>query len=155
MGGDQRGHARGRGAAEAGPQRDAFLHFQLEAVCQPQSLARGQHRLAGGVAFGRERKRRDTFDLATDRGDTHQRLGDVSHDRDVAWSGDRVAEQVEADADIADAGRRECAGLAAMLTEAHARAPSALAIASTSPKTPAAVPSGPAPGPCTPSGLPA
>src|SRR3546814_6760025 len=71
----------------------------------------------------------------------------------VAWSGDRVAEQVEADADIADAGRRECAGLAAMLTEAHARAPSALAIASTSPKTPAAVTSGPAPGPCTTSGL--
>src|SRR3546814_2101884 len=69
IGGDQRGHARGRGAAEAGAQRDAFLQFQLEAVCQPQSLAQGQQRLAGGVAFGRERKRRDTFDLATDRGD--------------------------------------------------------------------------------------
>src|SRR3546814_1771451 len=70
---------------------------------------------------------------------THQRLGNASYNHDVAWSGDRVAEQVEADADIADAGRRKRACLAAMLAGAHARAPSALAIASTSPKTPAPV----------------
>src|SRR3546814_1909302 len=75
---------------------------------------------------------------------THQRLGNASYNHDVAWSGDRVAEQVEADADIADAGRRKRACLAAMLAGAHARAPSALAIASTSPKTPAPVTSGPA-----------
>src|SRR3546814_14301375 len=100
--------------------------------------------------LGRERKRRDTFDLATDRGDTHQRLGNASYNHDVAWSGDRVAEQVEADADIADAGRRKRASLAAMLDGAHARSPRALAIATPSPKTPPPLPPGPPPGACTP-----
>src|SRR3546814_12964364 len=78
---------------------------------------------------------------------THQRLGNASYNHDVAWSGDRVAEQVEAGADIADAGRRKRACLAAMLAGAHARAPSSLAIPSSSPKTPAPVTPGPAPGP--------
>src|SRR3546814_15646476 len=96
--------------------------------------------------LGRERKRRDTFDLATDRGDTHQRLGNASYNHDVAWSGDRVAEQVEADADIADAGRRKRACLAAMLAGAHARAPRDLAIASEYQKTQAPVTTGPVPG---------
>ena len=67
----------------------------------------------------------------------------------IAGAGDGVAEDVEADADVADAGRRECTGLFA----AHTRAPRAAETRSRSANTPAAVTSGPAPGPCTTSGF--
>ena len=78
-------------------------------------------------------------------------LIDPAHGGEVAGTVEHVAEQVEADADVADAGRRE--GACDVRRLRHWRAPSDCATARMSPKMPAAVTCGPAPGPCTTSGL--
>ena len=69
---------------------------------------------------------------------------------DIADAGDAVAEDGETDPDIADGAGRE---RTRFQSGSHRRAPSAAARRSRSENTPAAVTSGPAPGPCTTSGL--
>ena len=165
--GDQRGDAGRRRTAQAGAQRNAFLQFDLEPVRQRQRFAQRDQGAAGGVAFGIERQRVGAYDRAADRGDAHFGRVDAADDGDIARTIDGVTEQIEADADVADARGRERAGFVAVpgvplrslrwfgvgRKGTHARAPSVRAIARISPNTPAAVTSAPAPGPCTTSGL--
>src|SRR5690606_39597122 len=86
-----------------------------------------------------------TLCVAGNAGDPHHGFLDAPHRGDVARAFEDMAEQVEADADVADAGRGESAH------GVHAR--DACTQARMSPNTPAAVTCGPAPGPCTTSGL--
>ena len=153
-----------------------FSSSSSKPCVEAERLAQRDQRLPGGIARGLQRQRVGAGDVAADRGDAHFRLVDAAHHRDVAHAVDGMAEQVEADADVADAAGREGAAMRAagrlvrsrsmstlMRAPAHARLacsdagpmrePSDCAIASTSPNTPAAVTSGPAPGPCTTSGL--
>ena len=152
IGRDQGGHARGRRAAEARTQRNPLVQREREPERQVERIAQGEQGAAGGVARGLQRELLDAGDVAVDRIDAHGGRVDAAHRGDVAGAIDRMAEEVEADPDIADAGGRECADCSA-----HAWTPtpvlSECAIASTSPNTPAAVTCGPAPGPCTTSGL--
>ena len=104
--------------------------------------------MPGGVARGLQRQRGDG---AADGGDAHGRFLDAAHGGDIADAGDAVAEHVEADADVADGAG--CEGARLVTHGAHSLAPSAAASRSRSANTPAAVTSGPAPGPCTTSGL--
>jgi hypothetical protein len=100
------------------------------------SASRRDERATGGVAFGLQRQ---VGDGAADRLDAHDRLIDATHRGDVADAGDAVAEDVEADADVADgAGRKR----ACFHASAHRRAPSAAARRNRSENTPAAVTSG-------------
>src|SRR5690606_2456038 len=105
------------------------------------------HGAAGGVAFRLQRQRAAR---AFDGGDAHARRTRAGGGDAVVGTGEAVSEQVEADADIAHRGRRAGGGT---VRRAHSGAPSAAATRSTSANTPAAVTSGPAPGPRTISGL--
>ena len=164
IGRHQRGHAGGRRTAHARAQGDALVDLDFESVLQPQRLAHGDQGGAGGIALGfqRQRERR-----ATDRRHPHLRRIDSAHGDGVADPGQRMAEDVEAHRHVADRGRRKRAGLPLWLwrwlhlrdcgrlatDRAHSRAPCPAATRSTSANTPAAVTSGPAPGPCTISGF--
>ena len=147
VGGHQGGHAGRRRAAQPGAERDALVEFDLEAERQRQRFAQRKQRAAGGVALGLQRQ---VGDRAADRLDPHRRFVDAAHGGDIADAGDAVAEDVEADPHIAYGSRRKRPRFHAC---AHRRAPSAAASRSRSENTPAAVTSGPAPGPCTTSGL--
>src|SRR5262249_44878143 len=85
--------------------------------------------------------------VVADLGDAHFVCIDAPHGCTIAGAGDRVSEDVEANADVADGSRSERTGFL------HTRAPSDAATRSKSANAPAAVTSGPAPGPCTTSGL--
>ena len=101
---------------------------------------------ASGVLFGLQWQAGDD---SANGIDANQRLVDASHRGVVAGAGKTVSKYVETDRDIAYAGWRE--GAADVST--HKRAPIAAPTRSRSANTPAAVTSGPAPGPCTMSGL--
>ncbi len=77
----------------------------------------------------------------------------ATHRCAVARADERLAENIEADAEIADAGGRKCGCFEPLHAGIQTRAPNEAATRSRSAKTPAAVTSGPAPGPCTTSGL--
>src|SRR5690606_2732303 len=141
-----------RRAAQPGAERDALVQRHGEAERQRQRFAKRDQRAARGVALGLQRQLPDPGDIALDGLDAHHGLVDPAHRGHVARAFDGMPEQVETDADIADAcGRERARGCT------HACTPrpvlSEWAIASTSPNTPAAVTCGPAPGPCTTSGL--
>ena len=152
VGRDQGGDAGGGRAAQPGAQPNALVQREREAERQRQPLAQGDQRRAGGVAGRFQRQPGDAGHLAVDGLDAHFGRVDAAHGGQVARPVDGVSQQVEAHADVADAGRRECSD-----RHAHACTPTPVlsewAMASTSPNTPAAVTCGPAPGPSTTSGL--
>src|SRR3546814_2958611 len=67
-------------------------------------------RLPGGVAFDFQGNRVRARRVAHDRRDPHTRRRDASYAGNVARAVDAVPEQVEADPDVAHAGRGEGAG---------------------------------------------
>jgi len=155
IGRDQRGHARGRRAAHAGTERDALVDLDLEPERQRQCLPQRDQRRAGGVD---RRVSGQVHGGTADRRDADFRGVDAAHRHRVADTGHGIAEQVEPDRHVRHRGRGEGARLVPAggglhCLPAHSRVPSPAATRSTSANTPAAVTSGPAPGPCTTSGL--
>ncbi len=143
IGGDQRRDTRRCRTAHAGTERDALVDLDCETEIQAQAFAQRHQRSPGGVA-GCVQWQRDS--TATDRIDAHRRLVDAAHAHGIADTGNGMAENVEAHCHVGHRGGRKC-------TCDHRRAPSPAATRSRSANTPAAVTSGPAPGPCTTSGL--
>src|SRR5690606_30940141 len=80
-------------------------------------------RLSGGVAFDLQRYALRTRGITRGRGDPHPRCRDATHPGHVAQAVDAVPEQVEADADVAHAGRGE--GADDVVDDLHARTPCA------------------------------
>jgi hypothetical protein len=135
-----------RRAAEARAERNALRDLELEAEARLHRRRQRLHGASRGVELGR------AWQLtvgAGDRHDPHDARFDPARQHGVADRVQRVPEQVEADGDVSDAGRRERTRLLSI----HRRAPTLEAIRSRSANTPAAVTSGPAPGPCTTSGF--
>jgi len=143
---DQGRDAGCRRSAHARAQRDALVEFDLEAVAEAERAPQFHDRHAGGIAV---RLHRQVDRRAADRADAHHGFVDAAHRGAIARSRETVAEDVETDRHVADTGRRERDD--AFLT--HTRAPKDDATRSRSANTPAAVTSGPAPGPCTTRGL--
>ena len=108
VGGDQRRDRRGGRSAEPGAQRDALVDLHLEAESQPQSVAQREQRAAGRVA---RRVLRQLGRAAADRRDADRTLVHAAHRHLVARSGETLAQDVEADGDVADRGRGEGGGL--------------------------------------------
>src|SRR5207253_1907971 len=141
-------------------ERDALLEFEFEAMSDGEVSAQRLQGSSCRVFFGLHREFGCSGHSSPDRRDAHDRFLDAPHERDVAHAGERMAEYVETDADVADAAGGEGAdGTSARLAVhepgrfdrrgRHARAPRLCTTARISPNTPAAVTSGPAPGPCT------
>ncbi|MNV20025.1 hypothetical protein D3C71_1109100 [compost metagenome] len=149
IGRDQGGHARRGRTAHTRAQRDAFVDLHLEPERQIQRGMQRDQRRAGRVVLGHQRQ---VHRGAADRPDLHHARFNAPHRHGIANALDGVTKNVEPDPHVADRGRceRACFRHAALT---HKRAPSPTATRSTSANTPAAVTSGPAPGPCTTSGL--
>src|ERR1700722_9859635 len=109
-----------------------------------QCLAHRHQRCAGGVQRCVERK---INAAVANRADAHDGFVDAANDSPITRALDGVTENIESHTNVAD--RRRCEGARLF----HMRAPSAAAMRSKSANTPAAVTSGPAPGPCTTRGL--
>ncbi len=131
------------------PRGMPFVEFDLESERQFQRRPQRDQCRTGGVAFGLQRQ---VGHRAAYRCDANGWFIDAAHGGDVADAGDAVADDVEANADIADRAWREGASDHSVFG-IHKRAPRLDARRSKSENTPAAVTSGPAPGPCTTSGL--
>jgi hypothetical protein len=78
------------------------VQYQLETVLQSECLAQRHQGDAGGVL---PRVGGQLADAAADRRDAHHRFVDAAYFGAVAGTADAVAEQVKADADVADTGR--------------------------------------------------
>jgi hypothetical protein len=109
VGRDHGGHRRRRRSAHSRGQWDTFVDGQLETVRQFQSVMHGLHRAARGVALGLHRQlARD----AGDRADANDGFLDPLHPHAVANGLHGMAENVEADPDVGDGGRRKCGDVA-------------------------------------------
>ncbi|MNI35853.1 hypothetical protein D3C73_898900 [compost metagenome] len=143
IGRHQRGHAGGSRSAHAGAEGNALVDLDGKTEAQSQPLTQRYQRRASGVAGGFQRQLHRT---AADRIDAHPWLVDAAHAHRIADTGDGVTQDVETHGHVGHRCGREGAC-------DHSRAPSPAATRSRSANTPAAVTSGPAPGPCTTSGL--
>ncbi|KAG0927417.1 hypothetical protein G6F31_018059 [Rhizopus arrhizus] len=143
IGRDQRRAPRRRRAAHAGAERNALVDLDGETEVQAQPFAQRHQRSTRRVPG---RVQRQFHRAATDRLDAHHRFVDPAHAYGIADPGDGMAENVESHCPVGHRGGCVC-------TCDHRRAPSPAATRSRSANTPAAVTSGPAPGPCTTSGL--
>jgi len=146
----RRNHRADRGsgrAPEPGADRDALVDLQAEAEGGTHRFLQRKQRTTCGVVAHLMRQLSPAHGVDLDTGRGTPRHGDA-----IAERVDRKTENVEADRDIADRGggkgRSALPGRAA-----HSRAPRYAARRSRSANTPPAVTSGPAPGPCTMSGL--
>src|SRR5690625_1451238 len=149
IGGHQRRHAGRGGATHAGAEGNALVELhgkaEIEIERAPQRHQRGPRRVVlrvGGQAGC----------AAANGVNAHFGAVDAAHGHRVARAVNAVAEQVETGNGVANAGWRK--GARRVLDgRVHSGAPSWPAMRSTSANTPAAVTSGPAPGPWTTSGL--
>ena len=143
VGRHQRRHARCRRSAHARAERNALVDLDGETEVQSEPCAQRHQRSSGGIA-GRFQRQLDR--TAPDRLDAYHRLIDAAHAHSIANPGDGMTKNVEAHRHVGHRRRRK-------RTCDHRRAPSPAATRSRSANTPAAVTSGPAPGPCTTNGL--
>ncbi len=103
----QRGAGRGRAAAHAGAERDALVDLQRDPERQVQRATHGVDRARAGVARDIARQ---VGDRTADGIHPHLARVDAPRGDDVAGTDQRVSEDVEADADVADGGRGEGGG---------------------------------------------
>src|SRR5262249_23492038 len=130
------------------------LDRELDAEIEIARAREREHCHTRGVAFRFERQ---ILHDALDRGDAHAGFRHSTRLHAIADRLHAVSEHIEADSDVADAGGSECGGeiSRAFHSRGHAQsfAPRYAQTRSKSANTPAAVTSGPAPGPWTTSGF--
>ena len=102
--GHHRGHRGGRRSAQTGTERDALVDVHFNAEIQRERGVHGLHRAARGIV--RRVHRQITGDSA-DRANAHHRLVDPAQAHPVADGLHRVAQNIEAYADVGNGGRRE------------------------------------------------
>ena len=148
VGGDQRGTAEAAEPPMPEPSAMPLSISSSKPTARPSARRSASSARAGGVVLGVERQVGDHAAMASTRTPALvvRRDGDA-----VARPDQAVAEDVEAHRDVADRRRRERASRCAALSQP--RPQRRAATRSRSANTPAAVTSGPAPGPCTTSGL--
>ena len=121
VGGHHRGHRRGRRAAQPRAERDALVDLDLEAEVRasaaPASASSARPAVLSAASRGSSPATPRTAWIA------HARRAAAHHRHPVAERLDREAEDVEADRDVADRGRRERRGAYARPARAHRRAP--------------------------------
>src|SRR5690606_17417394 len=97
----------------------ALVELDRKAVAESKPFAQRDQRAPGGIGRGVQGNALDATHRSAHRVHAHHRLFDDANRGDVARPVDDVPEQVEADADVADACGCERAGLA--MVWAHVR----------------------------------